>query len=183
MMGTRIRAVVTGVIISLVLLNGTAIAATVPVVDLIEDGSAYGGQVITVSGELVGDYGFRSDGWMWTQLNGDSYAVTALVEGGEQDGSNIGIGVRMPVELAAGLDAPGRYRMVGPLVEATGIWRYHDPSRQGETYLEITSLTVVVPGRGLHENPDWIAIAIGGVLAIVTGVVARLYVRKRDGVT
>jgi hypothetical protein len=181
MMTTRIRRIVTGAVIALVLLPATAVAAAVPVEALIEDGGAYGGQEITVVGELVGDYGFRSDGWMWTQLNGDSYAVTALVEGGALTGSNAGIGIRMPIGLADGLDAPGRYRTVGPRVEATGIWRYHDPSRQGETYLEVTTLTVVAAGRSLHENPDWIAITIGGVMAIATAIVARMYVRKRDG--
>lgn len=48
---------------------------------------------VTVQGELIGDYGrdpvrhtrsrgFRSDGWMWTQLNGDPCVTDPIGEGG-----------------------------------------------------------------------------------------------------
>jgi hypothetical protein len=46
----------------------------------------------------------------------------------------------------------------------TGIWRYHDPQRGGETYLEVQSLTVIEPGRPLEEEPDWLVVIVGGSL-------------------
>lgn len=180
-MRTAVAAVLSCMVACVVVISGTAVALTVPVSDLVENGEVYSGQQVTVTGELIGDYGFRSDGWMWTQLNGDPYATSPVVEGGDLEGSNVGIGIRMPTELGTGLDAPGRYRTVGPLVEATGIWRYHDASRQGETFLDVSSLRVLAPGRSLSESPNWIAIAIGSTMAVVAGVVARMYVTRRDG--
>jgi hypothetical protein len=136
----------------------------VPVSDLIARGDDYADQEITIEGELVGDYGFRSDGFMWTQLNDDSYARAAIVDGGPRTGANIGVGVRMPSALAADLDPVGGYRLEGPVVALTGIWRFHDPARGGESYLEVRELIVVDRGRRLQEGPDWVVFSIGVVL-------------------
>jgi len=138
--------------------------AVVPLDALLAQPETYSGRTITIEGELVGDYGFRSDGTMWTQLNDDSYARDALVDGGPRTGGNTGVGVRMPDALAEGLDGPGGYRLEGPLVRATGIWKYHDPDRGGESYLDISSLDVVEVGRQLEEGPDWIVLAAGIVV-------------------
>lgn len=55
--------------------SAPALSAEVSVVDLVEQGARYGGTEVTVVGELIGDYGSRSDGFTWTQLNGDSYVA------------------------------------------------------------------------------------------------------------
>jgi hypothetical protein len=157
-----------------------AVAVTVSAVELLEDGESFSGQEVTVVGELVGDYGFRSDGTMWTQLNSDSYAIRPIVEGGPLRGSNIGIGIRMPAELANDLDPPGRYRLVGPVVVVTGIWRYHDPQRQGESFLDVVSLSVEAPGRDLTEHPDWAIYGTALAFALIGGGVGGVYVRERD---
>jgi hypothetical protein len=146
---------------------GTAAAAEATTVSaLIADSEAIAGSEVTVEGELVGDYGFRQDGWMWTQLNGDDYVHAPIVDGGEPTGGNTGVGVRMPFELGEGLDPPGGYRNRGPIVRVTGVWKHHDPARQGESYLEATSLTVVEPGRLRYQDPQWTAMLVGlGLLA------------------
>ncbi len=159
-----------------------ALAGEVAVADLVADGAAHAGSEVTVVGEFVGDYGHRRGGFTWTQLNGDGYAQAPIVDGGALVGSNVGIGVRMPSALAKGLDAPGRYRTVGPLVRVTGVWKYHDPQRQGETYLDVTAIEIVEPGRVLHEPPQWSAYALGLVLLAIGGVVLLGYRRKRDEV-
>ena len=133
----------------------------IPVEVLLAQAESYSGKIITIEGELVGDYGFRSDGTMWTQLNDDSYARDALVDGGPRTGGNTGVGIRMPDALAEGLDAPGGYRLEGPLVRATGTWKYHDPDRGGESYLDVASLEVIEVGRQLEEGPDWIVLVAG----------------------
>jgi hypothetical protein len=140
--------------------------AVVPVADLLEAGAAYEGEVVTVEGELVGDYGWRRDGTMWTQLNDDSYALEPLVDGGPQTGGNIGIGVRMSRDDAEGLDPPGGYRLRGPLVRLTGVWQHHDPDRGGESYLDVVSVVVVEPGRRLEEGPDWVVFILGSALTL-----------------
>ncbi len=155
-----------------------AVAIDVDVVALIEDGANFDGQTVTVTGELVGDYGSRRDGTTWTQLNQDPYARSPVSEGGDLAGSNVGIGVRIPTDLVVDLDPPGRYRMVGPTVEVTGTWRFHDPQRSGESYLDVTSLVTVEAGRSLSEAPDSASYGIGVLL--ILGSVLALGARKRS---
>lgn len=149
-------------------------AEEVSVPEVLELGAELAGEEVTVEGELVGDYGFRDDDSMWTQLNGDAYVDQPLREGGLPVGANVGIAVRMPAELAGALEPPGGYRNRGPVVRVTGIWKYHDPARQGESYLEVQSLTVTEPGRQLDEETNWTAIIFGTLLLIGAGIVALL---------
>ncbi len=153
-------------------------AEEVSVSGLIEMAAELSGQEVTVKGELVGDYGFRGDGWMWTQLNDDLYARHPIREGGPLQGANIGVGIRIPAGLAKDLDPPGGYRHRGPLVSVTGTWKYHDPERQGESYLEVESLAVIEPGRSLHEVPDWRAFVAGVLLVGAAAFV--WFVRPHD---
>ena len=168
-------------VIGLLLAPGSAAAAEVPVIDLIDDGGRYDGASVTVTGELVGDYGSRRDGMTWTQLNQDVYVTDPIADGGPPMGSNVGIAVRIPSDLLEGADAPGRYRQVGPVVTVTGTWRYHDPDRQGESYLDVNSLAPAAPGRALSEPPDWWAMAGGTALLLAGGALLAARRRRRSG--
>lgn len=152
----------------------------VSVEDLLADPEAFDGITITVEGELIGDYGFRPGGSMWTQLNDDSYARAPVVEGGPLTGSNLGIGVRMPSSVAAQLDPPGGYRVRGPIVRATGIWKFHDPDRGGETYLDAATVETAERGEDLEEGANWWALGGGIALLIISGGVWWQYVAARD---
>jgi hypothetical protein len=156
-------------LLALMLAPSVPAVAQVPVSVLISDPAQYKGTV-TVQGELVGDYGYRSDGTVWTQLNDDSYAREPLLEGGERTGGNVGIGVRIPADLVAGLDPPGGYRKRGPLVQLTGQWEYHDPDRGGESYLDVTELVLIEPGREFGEGISYPAVIIGAALIAAAGV-------------
>jgi hypothetical protein len=158
---------------------GAFAAEEVTVLEIVELASELGGEEVTVEGELVGDYGFRGDGWTWAQLNGDPYVFQPIREGGLPLGSNVGIGIRLPTELAEGLDPPGGYRNRGPVVRVTGIWKYHDPERQGESYLEVESLSVREPGRQFDEEANWSVFVLGVVLLAAASFVA--YLPRRDG--
>ena len=149
--------------------TGARASTEVSVTELLADGQSFDGQSISVVGELVGDYGLRNDGSAWSQLNGDAYATAPLLEGGGPAGSNAGIGVRAPANLIADLDPPGGYHQRGPLVRASGIWRYHDEERGGETYLDATSVEVVERGRALEETADP-AVAMAGALLLLTAL-------------
>jgi len=163
--------------------TGPAVAQEqiVPVADLLTAPARYDGAVITIEGELVGDYGYRASGMVWTQLNDDSYARDPLVDGGALTGANAGVGLRIPEVQMAGLSAPGGYRIRGPIVRATGQWRFHDPSRQGETYLDVSSVQVIELGKQLEEGPNGAA-AITGVILVLAGgamMMRRRYLRAR----
>lgn len=176
------RFVAVAVVAVAVLVAAPAIAGEVTVSDLVEDGASHAGEEVIVVGEFIGDYGNRRNGFTWTQLNGDPYGSAPVADGGELSGANVGIGVRMPSDLAFGLDAPGRYRTVGPIVQVTGVWKYHDPDRQGESYLDIAAVEVVEQGRSLSEPPSWIAFGLGLVLLAISAFVMRSYTRRRDAV-
>jgi hypothetical protein len=150
--------------------NVGAVPAPIPLSDVLAAPADYDLQVITIEGELVGDYGFRRDGFMWTQINDDTYARAAIVDGGARSGANVGVGMRLPSELGRGLDPVGGYRLEGPVVRATGVWRYHDPARSGESFLDVSSLDVVDSGRRLEEGPDWEVFTAGLVLLAVAGL-------------
>lgn len=155
-----------------------ALAQGAPIVEvthLLENPTEYVGEVVVV-GELIGDYGFRSDESMWTQLNDDSYVTDPVLDDGELTGANVGVAVRIPAAIAEQLDPPGGYRVRGPVVEATGIWKYHDPDRGGESYIDVVSLIVVEPGRGLTEHPTYFVGAFGLVL-----ITYAAFMRRRSG--
>ncbi len=163
----RVSSIV-GLVLGMLTVGTPAGAEEVSLEALLLAPEAFQGE-ITVTGELVGDYGRRGDGWVWAQLNDDSYAVEPVVEGGELTGGNVGIGVRIPHDLVNALDPPGGYRRRGPLVELTGTWVYHDPGRGGESYLEVEVIEMLEPGRPLSEDVAWIPYAIGALLLAVAG--------------
>lgn len=151
-----------------------AVAQEIAVSELLAESPNLSGQEITIEGELVGDYGFRSDGWMWTQLNDDVYVDHPLRDGVSPSGGNIGVGVRIPSELAVTLDHPGGYHHRGPVVRLTGIWRHHDPARQGESYLDVEALAVLQPGRELDEGVVWWTVLAGSGLVAASAALWRL---------
>ena len=73
----------------------------------------------TVTGELVGDYGFRSDGTMWTQLNDDSYARDPWSTADRAPAATPGSGSRMPDAWPRDSMPPGGYRLRGSAGEVT----------------------------------------------------------------
>lgn len=146
-------------------------AEEVTVTQLIAESVALDDSEVVVEGELIGDYGFRGDGWMWTQLNGDAYTRSPLRETETPAGGNVGVGIRMPIDLAAGLDPPGGYRHRGPVVRVTGIWKYHAVERQGESFLEVQRLEVVEPGRALGQDGNRVTIIAGlGLLGVAAAI-------------
>jgi len=164
---------------------GTAVAAEIApgngtqtrVADLLQDPRSFEGDIVVV-GELIGDYGFRADGFMWTQLNDDSYAVAPLLAGGERTGGNVGVAVRIPEVIGRTLGPVGGYRRRGPLVRVSGVWKYHDPARGGESYIDVVGLEIIEPSRPLTESGNPLTAAIG-LLLLVAAALYRSRIRHR----
>ena len=178
-------------LIPVLLLTGLAVSAPaaaeaaqpvhldqVSVTELLAHPESY--SLVVVRGELVGDFGERSDGTVWTQLNDDAYVEDPIPGGGSPGGANIGIGVRIPADLWPGFDRPGGYRARGPVVELQGTWRYHDPDRGGESYLDVTGLRLLEEPRGLEEGVDWLPLGLGAGLLALAGGVALLTRRRGE---
>lgn len=163
----------------IVALAPSALAVDVTAKELVDNGEDFDGLTVTVVGELIGDYGQRRGGYTWTQLNEDPYVIEPIARGGKPAGGNIGIGVMIPTPLMEDLDAPGRYRQIGPVVSLTGVWKYHDPARHGESFLHVAELIPVRSGEALSEPPDW-ATLIGGAILILGGAALVLARRRSD---
>lgn len=152
-------------IISVPLLIGQVEAS---VADLEADPTAYDGHTVSMIGEVVGDYGIRSD-VVWIQLNTDAYATDPLLSRDDAAGSNQGIGVRYPRALHdERWGEPGGYGVRGPLVEVVGTFRYNDDETSGETFIDAREISLVEPSHPIdRREPDrsmWIA-AIAAALA------------------
>ncbi len=153
----------------------------VTVADLLADPEAYTEMPVVVRGELVGDFGRRDDATVWAQLNGDAYAEAPLMAGGSLAGPNQGIGVFFPAEIWPGFDRPGGYGVRGPVVELTGYWRYHDPGRGGESYLEVTGVLLLAEPLGLEE-PGMRGLPLGLGLGFLGAAAAAAFaLRRRRG--
>ena len=179
------RSLILTAAVVLVVIAALPVAAAAPPVvtveELLADPAAYAAPevpAITVRGELVGDFGRRSGGVVWTQLNGDAYVDAPLLEGGDLVGRNAGIGMRIPADAWPDLDDPGGYRLRGPVVVVTGAWRYHDPGRGGESYLDVMTLVVERSAQPLHDHFDWVVCGLGAVLVVAAAVV---WSRNRAG--
>jgi len=167
------------VLIGLVLSPRPAAAAEVTVADLLADPGAYAASEITLTGELVGDFQRRGEA-VWTQLNDDAYVTAPLHAGGSLSGTNLGVAVVLPTGMfdAAGFGQPGGYRVRGPVVRVTGIWRFHDEARAGESFLSATSLEIVAREQAISEGGNWTVLLIG-VALVAVGLLLPLLRRRR----
>lgn len=147
--------------------------------DLLADLEHWDGQRISVSGELVGDYSYRSDG-VWVQINDDPYVRSPIGAGGEPVGANIGIGARVPRQLfdRGVVGPPGRDGRFGPVVHAVGIFHHNDPALTGETYLQVEEITTLQPAESYPEPGTdlwtWV-----GVVLMAAAVAVALRTRRR----
>ena len=150
----------------------------VDVQDLDENPEAYHGEIVVITGEVVGDYGLRADN-VWIQLNTDAYAESPLTSRKDAIGGNAGMGVRYPRSLHdSAWGEPGGYGVQGPIVRVIGVFRYHDAIESGETFVEASSIELVSPAQQV-EIPTadplvWILSVAFGLAGGVSYVSARV---------
>lgn len=137
---------------------------TVAVSTLLAQPDEYDQQVVTIRGEIVGDYGNRGN-VVWVQVNDDAYVDQPLSSTGRLAGTNTGISVRLTGGVPDTFGAPGAHAVRGPVVEVTGIFRDLDPSIGGLTFVEATDVLLVAPSQSLpRPGPDPVATALGAIL-------------------
>jgi hypothetical protein len=72
----------------------------------------------------------------------------------------------MPIEqFEEGWGPAGRYRMRGPIVQVTGVFRYHDEATFGETFVDATTVTLLDPARETPGEQNLATWVVGFVLA------------------
>jgi hypothetical protein len=154
------------------------VTTAVPVSVLDSEPDTWDGEEVIVAGEVVGDFSVRGD-VVWFQLNDDAYATTPLPEGSELQGTNTGIGVRIPrTEWSEAWGGPGRYGRRGPIVEITGTFLHNSPADQGETFIDGSSARLVEVARPIANPPASTFRAITGILLAVIGLGLYQYGRR-----
>jgi hypothetical protein len=147
-----------------------AAARTVQVSDLDTDPARYAGQEVTIRGEIVGDYGIRSD-VVWVQVNDDPYVDRPFREHAELAGGNVGIGVRIPAALFhESWGTPGGYLVRGPIVLVTGTFRYNDPSTGGETFVDASVIDLVEASRPIDQPDGPLPLTVGITTLVLGGI-------------
>jgi hypothetical protein len=139
----------------------------------------WNGVRVALTGELIGDYGARSD-FVWVQLNEDPYVDAPLRDGGSLQGANSGVGLRIPMGLfddsAWGL--PGRYRHRGPIVRIEGTFKYHDPATLGETYVAVDMIELIEPSKATPARHDLWPFVVG-IALLISGAGMTIVARRR----
>lgn len=127
----------------------------------------YDQQIVTIRGEIVGDYGDRGE-VVWVQVNDDPYVDQPFAEFSRLTGTNTGMSVRISHPIPVEFGPPGGYGIRGPVVEVTGVFRDLDPAFGGLTFVEATSVDLVAASRRLPERGfDISAAIVGGVLTLL----------------
>lgn len=134
-------------------------------------------QIVTIRGEIVGDYGVRTD-VVWVQVNDDPYVDEPLAVNGRLAGTNTGISVRLSGEVPPAFGSPGGHGVRGPIVEITGVFRDLDPTLGGLTYIEATDVELVARSERLPESGASTAATVAGAVLTVLGLLA--LAQRRD---
>jgi hypothetical protein len=133
---------------------------------------AYDGLRVRYVGELVGDLLHR-DGGAWVLVNDDDYALEVGPLPGHRHlrGTNRGLSVWLPDQLADQVTGLGRPNRRGDVVELAGRIVRADPTDGEGLTLRADSLRVIAPARDVDEPLDvpqlWFAVAaslLAGVL-------------------
>lgn len=129
----------------------------------------WNGLEVTVVGEVVGDYSVRRES-VWVQLNDDPYVSEPLSESGRLQGTNVSVGVRLPSDLfSEAWGPPGSYRVRGPVLAVTGVFRYADPSTGGETFVDAAVIELIEPALALEAPPSEMGLLLAAVVMMALG--------------
>ncbi len=139
----------------------------------------YADEEVQIVGEVIGDYAIQAT-QVWIQVNDDAYATSPLAEGGLA-GTNSGIGVLISrSHFSHDWGPPGGYRVRGPIVEVTGIFRYNDGREAGGTYIEATKVEVLEESRPIAAPFSTGPLLYGIAILALVGAYAALRMRVTD---
>lgn len=171
------RTAITFALLMLLPAIGASAQELVPVSALIESPESFDGDVLTIRGEIVGDFGVRSD-TVWVQVNDDAYVDRPLLDRDRPAGGNTGIAVRYARDAHQAFGDPGGYGVRGPVVEVTGVFHHLDPESGGLTFVDAVEIDLVSASTPVETPPatGW-HVAVGSVLAIVS---LALMAQRRD---
>lgn len=149
--------------------------------DLYACPSTFDNALVTFEGEVVGAVMGRGDG-AWTQLNDDAYANALGPLPGHRDyrGSNAGVGVHLPEDVAERVERVGGPTGRGDVLRVEGTFHRVDEDSGEVAVIRAASGEVVEPGAPTRQPslPARRAAAVAAALAAVALLVGERVVRR-----
>lgn len=136
--------------------------------EIIECPDLFDQQVITFTGEVIGDL-LRRDGGAWVLMNDDAYALEGgpLPGSGMYDGYNSGISVWLDEELVDLVEHGGGPDWRGTVLRVRAQVERTDPDDGGGLTLRAFTGEVVGSARRLDHPIHWLQLIAAGVLGLV----------------
>lgn len=123
---------------------------------------------VRLQGEVIGGVLRRDDG-AWIQLNDGVYADPAgpLPSHRLYAGSNTGIGVHLPDNVADDIEVIGGPRTRGDVLTVIGTFHRVDDASAEVAVVRARTGQVIEPGERMHEPVLWDRALVGGVLTVI----------------
>lgn len=144
---------------------------------LLADPGIYDQHVVTIVGEIVGDYGERGD-VIWVQVNDDPYVDRPLAQWGRLAGGNNGISVRLEDVSLEDFGPPGGHGVRGPVVQVTGVFHHIDPERGGLIFIEAADVVLVDASVAIPADEMNVASLVIGAILTTAGLLTMAH--RRD---
>ncbi|MEW6188629.1 MAG: DNA-binding protein [Actinomycetota bacterium] len=154
-------------IIILLLVTSTAMAASIPSTELIENSRKFDGRKVIYRGEVVGDVMIRGN-HAWINV---------------YDGKNA-LGIWCSADLARKIRYKGEYRYLGDTILIEGIFHRACPEHGGDMDIHAIKVDVIKSGHTVAHPFNIRRAFIALVLLMISGglfVINRLKVRKLQG--
>ncbi len=143
--------------------------------------AAFDGQRVSYTGEVIGDL-FHREGGAWALVNDDDYAlrVGPLPSHREHRGTNSGLSVWLPDDLAGDLTGLGRPGQRGDIIRIEGRIVRTDPTDGGGLTLRAEDIELLQPARSAPEplHGPQLALAVVSLLGAIAATGLR---RSRRG--
>lgn len=147
----------------------TASAGPVSSRQLVNDPKSYDGQLVTITGEAIGEMMVRGD-HSWLHLNDDAYAQRNIEDGATPAGYNSGMPVWVGTEFGKRVKTFGDYRHQGDIVQTTGLFHAACAVHGGDMDIHAADLLVEARGRTVTDRVQPWKIVVALILAAVSAL-------------
>lgn len=150
-------------------------ADSIEISSLTGDMEQYGGRVVSITGEAIGDVMRRGD-FAWITVDDGPYSSKSLAEGGGFRGTgNTSIGVWAPAGDVAGIEHLGSYAEKGDIVNVVGVFNRACPEHGGDTDIHASSVQVIKPGHPFERPPNNWKLATAGLLLTLVALLMAIW--------
>jgi len=130
--------------------------------DLFEESQKYDGQMVVITGEVVGDI-MRDGENFWVNVGNNGFFI----------------GVVLNAELRNRIGHTGRYNMKGDIIEISGVYHLHCPQHMGERDIHAEQIEILTVGEQQEEFIETGKVVMSIILGLVT-IIFVFYTHRRN---